>query len=165
MECREGKRFLMTERTTYLTEAGKRKLQKELEYLRTVRRPEVARQIHEAKEGGDIMENAGYDEAKNEQAFVEGRIMTLEALLNQVQIIKETGHGDVVSLGSKVTVMEKDGRPEEFNIVGAAESSPGRGRISNESPLGRSLMGHRTGDWVVVQTPDGQTQFEILDVD
>ena len=154
----------MTERTTYLTEAGKRKLEKELEHLRTVRRPEVARQIHEAKEGGDITENAGYDEAKNEQAFVEGRIMTLEALLNQVQIIAETGHGDVVSLGSKVTVMEKGGHPEVFNIVGPTESSPGRGRISNESPLGRSLMGHRVGDWVKVQAPDGPTQFEILDV-
>lgn len=154
----------MIERTTYLTEAGKRKLQDELDYLRTVRRPEVARQIHEAKEGGDIMENAGYDEAKNEQAFVEGRIMTLEALLNQVQIIKETGHGDVVTLGSKVTVMEKDGQPEEFNIVGPAESSPDRGRISNESPLGRALLGHRAGDWVAVQTPDGLTRFEILDV-
>jgi transcription elongation factor GreA len=154
----------MTERTTYLTKAGKRKLQEELEYLRTVRRPQVARQIHEAKEGGDIMENAGYDEAKNEQAFVEGRIMTLEALLNQVQIIEETGQGDVVSLGSKVTVMEKNGNPEVFTIVGAAESSPGGGRISNESPLGRSLMGHRAGDWVVAQTPDGPIQFEILDV-
>jgi transcription elongation factor GreA len=154
----------MSERTTYLTEAGKRKLQEELEYLRTVRRPQVARQIHEAKEGGDIMENAGYDEAKNEQAFVEGRIMTLEALLDEVEIIEETGQGDVVSLGSKVTVMEKAGRPEVFTIVGAAESSPSGGRISNESPLGRSLMGHRSGDWVVVHTPDGPIQFEILDV-
>jgi len=154
----------MTERTTYLTEAGKRKLEKELDHLRTVRRPEVARRIHEAKEGGDIMENAGYDEAKNEQAFVEGRILTLEALLNQVQIIEESGHGDVVCLGSKVTVMEQDGRPEVFNIVGPAESSPGRGRISNESPLGRSLMGHHAGDWVMVQTPDGPIRFEILDV-
>jgi transcription elongation factor GreA len=154
----------MTERTTYLTEAGKRKLQKELDHLRTVRRPEVARQIHEAKEGGDIMENAGYDEAKNEQAFVEGRIMTLEALLNQVQIIKESGHGDVVSLGSKVTVMEKEGSPEVFKIVGPAESSPGGGRISNESPLGHALMGHSAGDWVMVHTPDGPIQFEILDV-
>jgi len=154
----------MVERTTYLTEAGKRKLEKELEHLRTVRRPEVARRIHEAKEGGDIMENAGYDEAKNEQAFVEGRILTLEALLNQVQIIEESGHGDVVTLGSKVTVMEQDGHPEVFNIVGPTESSPGRGRISNESPLGRSLMGHRAGDWIMVQTPDGPIRFEILDV-
>lgn len=154
----------MTERITYLTEAGKNKLQKELEYLRTVRRPQVARHIHEAKEGGDIMENAGYDEAKNEQAFVEGRIMTLEALLNQVQIIRETGHGDVVSLGSRVTVMEKDRKPEVFLIVGPAESSPSGGRISNESPLGRALMGHRAGDWIVVHTPDGPIQFEILDV-
>nr|MBC7245732.1 transcription elongation factor GreA [Chloroflexota bacterium] len=152
----------MTEKPTYLTAEGKRKLEQELEYLRTVRRPEIAKQIHEAKEGGDIMENAGYDEAKNLQAFVEGRIMTLEALLNQVQIIEEPGQGDVVCLGSRVTVMEKGGSPEIYHIVGPAEADPRQGRISDESPLGRSLLGHRVGDWITVQTPDGPIEFEIL---
>lgn len=154
----------MTEKTTYLTAEGKRKLQEELDHLRTVRRPEVARQIHEAKEGGDITENAGYDEAKNEQAFVEGRIMTLEVLLNQVQIITEGHQGEVVALGSKVKVEEEGGTPEVFNIVGKAEANPGQGRISNESPLGRALMGRRKGDKVTVQTPDGPTQFQVLKV-
>jgi transcription elongation factor GreA len=153
----------MTE-TTYLTAEGRRKLQEELEHLRTVRRPAVARQIHEAKEGGDITENAGYDEAKNEQAFVEGRIMTLEALLNQVQIITEGHRSEVVALGSKVKVAEEGGQPEVFNIVGKAEADPGKGRISNESPLGRGLMGRRKGDRVTVQTPDGPVVFQVLQV-
>ena len=153
----------MTE-TTYLTAEGRRKLQEELDHLRTVRRPAVARQIHEAKEGGDIMENAGYDEAKNEQAFVEGRIMTLEALLNQVQIISEGSQGEVVSLGSKVTVAEERGDAEVFNIVGKAEADPGKGRISNESPLGRALMGRRKSEKVTVQAPDGPVVFRILKV-
>lgn len=153
----------MTE-TTYLTAEGRRKLQEELDHLRTVRRPAVARQIHEAKEGGDIMENAGYDEAKNEQAFVEGRIMTLEALLNQVQIISVGSQGEVVSLGSKVTVAEERGDAEVFNIVGKAEADPGKGRISNESPLGRALMGRRKGEKVIVQAPDGPVVFRILKV-
>lgn len=152
----------MTDKPTYLTMEGKRKLEQELEYLRTVRRPEIAKQIHEAKEGGDIMENAGYDEAKNIQAFVEGRIMTLEALLNNVQIIEKPEQGDVVCLGSRVTVMEKGGSPEIYHIVGPAEADPRQGRISDESPLGRSLLGHRVGDLVTVHTPDGPIEFEIL---
>jgi len=154
----------MAEKPTYLTAEGKRKLEAELDYLRTVRRPEIAKQIHEAKEGGDISENAGYDEAKYQQAFVEGRIRTLETLLSKVEIIKESALGDTICLGSKVTVMEKGGNPETFHIVGSAEADPSRGRISDESPLGSSLMGHCVGDRVLVQTPDGPTEFEILDV-
>jgi transcription elongation factor GreA len=154
----------MAEKPTYLTAAGKRKLESELDYLRTVRRLEVARQIHEAKEGGDIMENAGYDEAKNEQAFVEGRILTLEALLSRVEIIEESGLGDIICLGSTVTVVEKGDAQETYHIVGPAESDPSQGRISDESPLGRSLMGHRVGDRVVVKAPDGPREFEVLDV-
>jgi transcription elongation factor GreA len=154
----------MAEKPTYLTAAGKRKLEAELDYLRTVRRLEVARQIHEAKEGGDIMENAGYDEAKNEQAFVEGRILTLEALLSRVSIIEESGLGDIICLGSTVTVVEKGDAQETYHIVGPAESDPSQGRISDESPLGRSLMGHRVGDRVVVKAPDGPREFEVLDV-
>jgi len=154
----------MSEKPTYLTAAGKQKLEEELEYLRTVRRPEIAKRIHDAKEDGDIMENAGYDEAKNEQAFVEGRIKTLEALLRRVEIIAESGQGDTVCLGSKVTVVETGGQPETFHIVGPAESDPSQGRISDESPLGRALIGHRAGDQVVVQTPEGPIEFKILGV-
>ena len=155
---------MMNEKPTYLTEAGKLKLEKELEYLRTKRRPEVARQIHDAKEGGDITENAGYDEAKNEQAFVEGRILTLETLLNRVEIIEEPGEEDTVCLGSRVTVAEKGSKPETFRIVGPAEADPGQGRISDESPLGHSLMGRQADERVTVQTPDGPKEFEILSI-
>jgi transcription elongation factor GreA len=155
---------LMTEKPTYLTADGKRKLEQELEYLRTVRRAEVARQIHDAKEDGDIMENAGYDEAKYQQSLLEGRIMTLEALLSKVAIIEDSSPGDTVRLGSRVRVVENNSAPETFHIVGPAECDPSEGRISDESPLGRSLIGHRTGDEVVVQTPDGPAEFTILDV-
>ena len=155
---------MMNEKPTYLTEAGKLKLEKELEYLRTKRRPEVARQIHDAKEDGDITENAGYDEAKNDQAFVEGRILYLEALLNRVEIIEEPGEEDTVCIGSRVTVAEKGSKPETFRIVGPAEADPGQGRISDESPLGHSVMGRQAGERVTVQTPDGPREFEILSI-
>ncbi len=154
----------MTEKPTYLTAAGKRKLEEELDYLRTVRRPEVAQHISEAKEGGDITENAGYDEAKNEQAFVEGRILTLEALLSRTEIIGAPQSAGAVCLGSRVKVVERGSAPEVYHIVGSAEADPGQGRISDESPLGRSLMGRRVGDTVVVKTPDGPAEFEILDI-
>jgi transcription elongation factor GreA len=154
----------MTEKPTFLTAAGKRKLEEELDYLRTVRRPSVAAKIHEAKEGGDIMENAGYDAAKDEQAFVEGRILTLEALLSKVEIIKESRQAGSVCLGGTVTVMEIGGQPETFRIVGKTESDPTQGRISDESPLGRSLLGHHAGERVKVHTPGGHSEFEILDI-
>lgn len=154
----------MTEKPTYLTAAGKRKLEEELEYLRTERRAEVAQHIAEAKEGGDITENAGYDEAKNEQGFVEGRIMTLEALLARAEIIEAPDSSGAVCLGSKVKVVERGSVPEVFHIVGSAEADPSQGRISDESPLGRSLMGHSAGDTVMVKTPDGPAEFEILEI-
>lgn len=155
----------MAEKPVFLTPEGKRKLQEELEYLRTVRRPQVAENIRQAKEGGDIMENVAYDAAKDEQAFVEGRIMTLEALLKNAVIIEEPTSPGVVTLGSKVTVREGRNPPETFHIVGAAESDPANGRISNESPLGRALMGHKKGDLVYVQTPDGKLVFRLLNVE
>jgi transcription elongation factor GreA len=161
---REEQRTPMVDKPTYLTAAGKRKLEAELEYLRTVRRSEVARHIQEAKEGGDITENAGYDEAKNEQAFVEGRILTLEALLARAEVIEDPQPNGTVCLGSKVSVAENGGDAEVFHIVGSAESDPAQGRISDESPLGRALLGHRVGERVVVKAPNGPTEFEILDV-
>ncbi len=154
----------MAEKPTYLTAAGKRKLEEELEYLLTVRRPEVVKQIAESKDGGDITENAGYDEAKYQQSIIEGRIQTLEGLLARVEIIETAESPDRVCLGSKVTVLEQGGTPEVFHVVGPTESDPLKGRISNESPLGRSLMGHGAGDHVVVSTPDGPREFEILGV-
>ncbi len=155
----------MAEQKSYLTPEGYERLKEELEYLRTVRRREVAEHIRIAKEGGDVMENASYEEAKKEQAFLEGRILALEAVLRNAVIIKETGPSDRVSLGSSVTVMEKDSNESEiYRIVGSAEADPARGRISNESPLGKALLGHQVGEEVSVETPDGVRRFRIVSI-
>ncbi|HIQ05470.1 MAG TPA: transcription elongation factor GreA, partial [Anaerolineae bacterium] len=124
-----------------------------------------ARQIAEAKAGGDISENAGYDEAKSSQAFLEGRIMELEYKLKHAVVIERDGNSDVVELGSIVTVRERDFDEEEtYTIVGSAEADPSNGRISNESPIGRALMGHRVGDEVTAQTPGGTIYLQITQV-
>ncbi len=154
----------MSNQQTYLTPEGYQKLAEELHYLTTVRRPEIARAIHEAKLDGDVMENAGYEEAKRQQAFLEGRIMTLEALLKNAVLIESNGQKDTVGLGSRVTVVEEGFDPETYVIVGSAEANPADGRISNESPLGKALMGHRVGDRVAFKTPGGQVEMEILDI-
>jgi len=156
----------MKEKQFFLTPEGKRKLEEELEYLRTVKRPQVAEQIHQAKEDGDISENAGYDEAKNAQAFLEGRIMTLQKILENAVIIEKKGPSDKVELGSKVTVLEEGSdEPETYYIVGSAESDPLNGRISNESPLGKALMGAKVGDRIVVKAPAGELRFQILSIE
>jgi transcription elongation factor GreA len=148
----------------FLTHKGYEKLKEELLFLRTAKRAEVADRIRVAKEDGDVTENAGYDAAKEEQAFVEGRILTVEQILKQAQIIENSGCTDSVSLGSTVTVREADCEPESFQIVGAAEANPSMGRISNESPLGRAILGRRVGDAVEVSAPGGLSMFEILDI-
>jgi len=154
----------MSEKPTFLTEEGRKKLQEELDYLRTVRRPEIAKTIQQAKEGGDIMENAGYDEAKNAQAFLEGRILTLETMLKNAVIIEGEASAQGVQLGAFVTVVEDGETPERFQLVGSAEANPTQGRISNESPLGRALLGRVIGDKVSVQTPGGTRHFTIKDI-
>jgi len=154
----------MSEKAQYLTPDGKRKLEAELEYLRKIRRPQVAERIRLAKDGGDIMENAGYDEAKNEQGFVEGRIMTLEAILRYAVLLTEPQGCDSVQLGSRVTVIDADGESCVFQIVGSAEADPPRGRISNESPVGQALLGHRAGDAVLARTPGGSLRFTIVSI-
>lgn len=155
----------MTNQQTYLTPEGYQKLAEELHYLITVRRAEIAKAIHEAKLDGDVMENAGYEEAKRQQAFLEGRIMTLEALLKNAVLIESNGQGDTVDLGSRVTVVEEGFEPETYVIVGSAEANPADGRISNESPLGKALMGHKVGDRVVFTTPGGRVEMEILSIE
>lgn len=150
----------------YLTPEGREKLEEELEHLRTNRRQEVAELIASAKEEGDISENAAYDEAKNQQAFLEGRIQDIKRILNNAVIIDEDKQpSDTVSIGSQVTVIE-DGFDEEetFRIVGSAEANPGRGFISNESPIGKALLGRRIGDNVSVKTPGGVLTFEIRNI-
>ncbi len=155
----------MPEKPTFLTPEGRAKLEAELENLRTVRRAEVAERIHSAKEEGDIMENSAYDEAKNEQAFVEGRIMTLEQMLKNAVMIDATRASDMVGLGTYVTVAERGKRDDEiFQIVGSAEADPLKGRISNESPVGRSLLGKRVGDEIQVRIPDGVRYLKSIDI-
>jgi transcription elongation factor GreA len=148
---------------TYLTADGIKKLQEELDYLLTIRRPEVARLIAEAKSDGDVSENAGYDEAKNTQAFVEGRILTIKALLSNAVVISEGVSKDSVDVGTTVTIRDvRRGDRETYTIVGSAEVDPVNGRISLRSPIGRALMGRRKSDRVQVETPDGVVQFEIV---
>jgi transcription elongation factor GreA len=154
----------MLKQTTFLTKEGFEKLKEELDYLRNVRRKEVARRLRLALEEGDITESAEYEDAKNEQAFLEGRIMTLETMLKNAVIIDEKSTSDEVRLGSHVTIVEGDGEPETYHIVGSAEADPKSGRISNESPLGRALLGHRLGEEVVVNAPDGVLRFRIIGI-
>jgi transcription elongation factor GreA len=148
----------------FLTPEGKERLEQELEFLRRVRRPEVAEHIRIAREDGDLSENAGYDAAKEEQAHVEGRILTLENILRNAQIIENNGYSSDVVVGSTVTVQEEGYDPETFHIVGSAEVDPPNGRISNKSPLGQALLGKSAGDTVQVNTPNGVTVFSVLQV-
>lgn len=155
----------MTDKATLLTPEGLRKLEEELDYLKTVRRPEVAAAIHEAKMDGDVSENAGYEEAKRQQGFLEGRIMTVKAMLDNAVIIESNGPSDTVVIGSRVTVREEGWEPETYTIVGSAEADPGAGRISNESPMGQALVGHSVGSKVTFDTPGGALQVEILSIE
>ena len=155
----------MMNQETFLTPEGVQKLEEELEYLTTVRRVEVANAIHEAKMDGDVSENAGYEEAKRQQAFLEGRIMTIEAMLKSAVIIEANGYTDSVVLGSRVSVAEDGFEPETYTIVGSAEADPGSGRISNESPLGKALLGNKVGDRVSFETPGGMLEMEILSIE
>jgi transcription elongation factor GreA len=154
----------MSNQETFLTKEGFQKLEDELHQLKVVRRVEIARAIHDAKMDGDVSENAGYEEAKRQQAFLEGRIMTIETLLKSAVIIEQNGPSDVVTLGSQVTVVEEGWEPESYVIVGSAEADPGNGRISNESPLGKALMGQRVGDRVTYKAPSGSIEMKILNI-
>ena len=150
---------------SYLTRQGFEKLQEELEYLRTIKRQEVAARLHEAMEGGELIEDAEYEAAKNEQAFVEGRIQELESLLANARVIDTSIKMDVVQVAAEVTIQEEGGEPELYTIVGPAEANPREGRISHESPLGRALLNHRAGDMVKVDAPDGSFTVRIIKVE
>jgi transcription elongation factor GreA len=152
----------MNKQQTFLTQEGYRKFEQELNYLRTVRRKEVAQRLHEALAEGDILENAELEDARNEQAFLEGQILTLENMLSNATIIEqEERPHEAIGVGSHVTVTEGDGSPESYHIVGSAEADPAKGHISNESPLGQALMGHKVGDTVTVNAPDGALVFKV----
>jgi len=150
----------MADKPVPLTREGLARLEQELQHLRTVRRQEVADRIHQAKELASTQNNAEYDDAKNEQAFVEGRILTLEKMIQNAVIIEER-HSTRVELGSKVRVATADGKEEHYTIVGSAEASPRDGRISNESPVGRALLGKAVGAEVQVQAPAGVLRLTI----
>jgi transcription elongation factor GreA len=151
-----------------LTPEGLEKLQEELETLRTTRRREVAERIKEAREFGDIAENSEYDDAKNEQAMVESRIAQLEERVRGAQVIDKSDiPTDKVQIGTLVHVKdEKTGKSVKYTIVGSAEANPGESRLSNESPVGRALMGHKRGEIVSVQVPRGPARkLKITKID
>jgi transcription elongation factor GreA len=150
----------MNNKPVYLTAEGLERLKAELHQLITVDRPRVAQRIHDAKLDGDISENAEYEDAKQEQSFLEGRIATLESQLRNAEVI-EAGNGDKVGIGSKVVIKGSDGE-ETFTIVGAAEAAPREGRISNESPVGAALMGRKKGDTVTVNAPSGSIEYTLV---
>ena len=147
-----------------MTKAGKEKLEQELEHLKTVKRKEVVERIKIARSFGDLSENSEYDSAKEEQAFVEGRITTLEKMIRNAKIIEESDLvSDAVSLGKSVTFIElPDGEEETYTIVGSAEADPFEGKISNDSPIAQSLIGKKVGEQVTVQTPGGEMQVKIV---
>jgi len=153
------------QRPTFLTQKGYQKLEQELDHLRTVRRQEIAQRLHDALEEGELIENAELEDARNEQSFVEGRILALENMLRNAVIIEEEGPREKVGLGSRVTVREGSSGPlETYHIVGSAEADPANGLISNESPLGRALMGRKVGEQAEVDAPDGVLVFEIMGI-
>jgi transcription elongation factor GreA len=157
---------LATEKVFPMTQAGKEKLEQELEQLKTVKRKEVVERIKIARSFGDLSENSEYDSAKEEQAFVEGRITTLENMIRNAKIIQENEVStDAVSLGRTVTFVElPDGDEESYTIVGSAEADPFEGKISNDSPIAKSLMGKKVGDEVTVQTPGGEMNVRITTI-
>jgi len=153
--------------TSFLTSEGYQKMQEELEYLRTTKRDEIANRLHEAIEGGELLDNAELEAAKNEQAFVEGSIKELEILLATARVVADSEvDREVIQVGNKVTIQE-EGSPdkEEYEIVGVAEADPGAGKISNESPMGKALLGKRMGDKVQIDAPAGSFFVKVLKVD
>jgi len=149
-----------------MTAAGKQKLEDELDFLKTIKRKEVVERIKVARDFGDLSENAEYDSAKEDQAFVEGRISTLDSMIRNAVIIDENDmSNDVVRLGTTVTFIEvPDGDKESYTIVGSAEADPLEGRISNDSPIAKSMIGRTIGDRVRVLTPGGEMEIEIVSI-
>lgn len=149
-----------------MTYGGLKKLEEELEFLKTVKRKEITEKIKVALSFGDLSENSEYDEAKNEQAFVEGRIIQLENMLRNAEIVDESEiQTDVVNIGSVVKIKDFEfDEEEEFKIVGSAEADPMKNKISNESPVGKGLMGRKVGETVEIPIPDGVSKYKILEI-
>lgn len=149
-----------------VTQEGRQKLLDELDHLVNVRRPEIIKAVATARSEGDLRENAGYDAARNDQGFIEGRIRDIESILKRIEIIDEeaTSDGNLVTIGSTVTI-KIDGDKETYTIVGAVEADPANGRISNESPFGRALLGKRVGETTQIETPVTTLNAEIVSVE
>ncbi|MFN7034929.1 MAG: transcription elongation factor GreA [Bellilinea sp.] len=151
---------------SYLTQEGLDRLKQELEYLKGPAREQLAKRLRAAIEQGDLSENADYTAAKEEQGFLEGRIRELEQLLSNVIIIDHVQKNlNEIGIGDYVTIQEDDFEPERYQLVGPKEADPSNGRISHESPIGRSLMGHKVGDVVIVDTPNGEIRLKILKIE
>ena len=153
----EGKKFL-------ITEEGLSNLKSELDYLLSVRREEVAEKIKQAREMGNTENNAEYEDAKNDQAFVEGRILMLENIVRNATIIESPVLADTIEIGNKVLIQNIDGKIDQFTIVGSTEANPMEGKISNESPVGQAILGKKIGDEVEVHTPAGVLKLSIMDI-
>lgn len=160
------RKLFMTEKKVVLTYEGLQKLESELQELKTVRRKEVAEKIKEARGQGDLSENAEYDAAKAEQAEIETRIVELEKILRNAQVIDEDEVGvDEINIGCKVKIFDMELCEEvDYAIVGSTEADPSQGKISNESPVGAALLGHKVGDVVEVEVPEGKLEFKILEI-
>ncbi|GAB6172512.1 transcription elongation factor GreA [Paradesulfitobacterium aromaticivorans] len=155
----------MPEKEVILTLEGLKKLEDELEYFKTQKRREIAERIKQAIEFGDISENSEYEDAKNEQAFIEGRIITLEKMLRNAKVIDEYEGTDLVVLGATILLKDIDyGDEEEYTIVGSAEADPGTNKISNESPVGKAVLGQVKGTVVEVTVPAGVLHYQIMDI-
>src|SRR6056297_3862667 len=156
----------MAEQQVMLTEEGFKKLENELEYLETEKRREVAKRIKVAREFGDISENSEYDDAKNEQAFVEGRIQEIKNMLSNAHVVKDEEITDKkVNLGTTVMLHDLDSEEKiSYTLVGSAEADPLNYKISNESPIGKAILGHVIGDEVTVETPAGEVDYEIISI-
>lgn len=154
----------MEAQTVFLTEGGRQRAVSQLEFLRTVKRAEVAHYLQEAKEAGDVVENAAYEDARNEQTRLENRIWELEHMLASAQPIRKRPTSEI-SLGSVARLRAADAHEYCYTLVGAYEANPGAGLISNESPVGKALLGHKVNDVVTVSTPGGVKEYTILSIE
>ena len=154
----------METQEVFLTNDGQQHALSQLELLRTAGRAQVAQYLHDAKESGDVIDNAAYEDAKEQQARLEGRILELEQLLAKAKLISKV-ETDQVTLGSVVFLRNSDDREYHYTLVGAYEANPSAGRISNESPVGKALLGHKVGDMVIVSTPGGVKEYTILTIE
>jgi transcription elongation factor GreA len=155
----------MSDNDFYLTPEGAKKIRQELEELKGPQREELAKRLRHAVQQGDLSENADYIMAKEDQAFLEGRIMELEILLRDAVVVEKNAQSEVVEIGSLVTVVENGYQPETFHLVGKKEINPSEGKISYESPIGKALIGKRIGETATAETPGGQISYRVLGID